>query len=301
MKLKYHLQAKKGWINDPNGLTFYKGKIHAFYQHNPYDVKWDTMHWGHATSKDFINWKNQEIALTPNEEYENKFGCFSGSGIVAKDKHYLFYTGVSEKYGQAQCLAIGDGKKYTKYEKNPIITSPLKDNKDFRDPKVFTYKNKYYMVVGAQEDGFGRILLYTSTNLLDWEYLGILYESNDFCECLECPDFFPLNDKWVLIFGVWKPQVEKQVFVIGTFDGKTFTQEKTCYPILGTDFYAGQTFEYNGKRILMGWLYHHGREVEKGEKTAGALSIPCEITLENNQLKIYPVDNAKKLLKTKCE
>jgi len=299
--MRYHLQVPKGWINDPNGLSFYKGEIHAFYQHNPFSTKWDVMHWGHATSTDFISWEDKGIALYPTEEYENTWGCFSGSGIVVEDKHYLFYTAVSKKFGQSQCLAIGDGKTYKKYSKNPIITSPLSSNENFRDPKVFFFNDKYYMVCGGEEKGEGVILLYSSQNLLDWDYLGIIYSSSDFGGTLECPDFFPIRNKWVLTFSAMKPCKEKQVFVIGEFNGVSFNAEKVCYPILGKDFYAGQTLNYIKDRVLIGWLYHHGRELKKEENKAGAFSIPCKVDLIDDNLIIYPVDQAKKLLKNSCE
>ena len=121
-RLKYHFEPRTGWMNDPNGLIFYNGKYHAFFQHNPYKPVWGPMHWGHAVSDDLIHWEELEIALRPDMEYENTGGCFSGSAVEKDGVLYLFYTSVSEKLGQTQSVAISrDGVHFEKYEGNPVI------------------------------------------------------------------------------------------------------------------------------------------------------------------------------------
>lgn len=131
--MRYHFANKKGWMNDPNGLTHFNGKYHAFFQHYPYAPRWGQMHWGHAISDDMINWEEQEIALLPDQEYEDEGGCFSGSSIVKDGRLYLFYTSVSTKLGQTQSMAYtDDGVTFIKYEGNPIIKeSPLGDKNNF--------------------------------------------------------------------------------------------------------------------------------------------------------------------------
>ena len=140
-RLHHHFEPEKGWINDPNGLVFFRGEYHAFFQHNPYEPKWGPMHWGHAVSRDLIHWNELPIALSPDQPYENSGGCFSGGALVKDNVLYVFYTAVSEELGQTQCLAMSrDGVHFEKYPGNPIIKSyPSDGSEDFRDPHVFEY------------------------------------------------------------------------------------------------------------------------------------------------------------------
>lgn len=145
----FHLSARVGWMNDPNGFSFYQGKYHLFYQYHPYDSHWGPMHWGHAISKDLLCWKYLPIALAPDFPYD-KDGCFSGSAIELDDHyHLLMYTGVvkdshsqnSKREIQTQCIAIGNGINYEKYPGNPVLTEtslPQGSSQfDFRDPKLW--------------------------------------------------------------------------------------------------------------------------------------------------------------------
>ena len=148
MRQRFHFMAEAGWINDPNGLIFFKNQYHFFYQYNPYDSYWGAMHWGHAVSNDMVHWEYLPIALAPSEHYDNheRGGCFSGSSIEHDGKLYLVYTGAAN-YGdgfvQTQCLAYSeDGIHFEKYEKNPIITAPEGyEQENFRDPKVWKHAN----------------------------------------------------------------------------------------------------------------------------------------------------------------
>lgn len=303
MRFSHHFEPNSGWMNDPNGLCFYNGQYHAFFQYNPYAPQWDTMHWGHAVSEDLIHWTQIDTALYPDQPYEDEGGCFSGSAVEKDGTLHLFYTSVSHAMGQTQSVAISrDGVHFEKHPSNPIIPRGpycTKDgrNPDFRDPKVFEAFGKYCMAVGSCEGSEGQVLLYTSTDLTAWQYEGILYASDAFGGTLECPDLFPLGDKWVLMFSAMKPTVASTVFVLGSFDGHTFTPEAETYSEYGLDFYAPQSFlDGNGRRILIGWFYHWGKELPDGATTAGALSIPRELTLQNGYIYNYPVAEARHLL-----
>ena len=154
----YHVTGGSGWINDPNGFSFYKDEYHLFYQYHPYSNEWGPMHWGHVTSKDLITWERLPLAMVPEESYDN-FGCFSGSGVELPDgRHLLMYTGVGYVSDipmangelpthQTQCLAVGDGTDYEKYEKNPILV----DNADWRCPGHGTLVEK-----DGKESGYYR-------------------------------------------------------------------------------------------------------------------------------------------------
>lgn len=294
-RLKYHFEPKTGWMNDPNGLVYFKGHYHAFFQHNPYSTHWDKMHWGHAVSNDLINWEELPIALYPDQEYENDGGCFSGSAIVKDNRLYLFYTSVGEK--QAQSVVFSDdGINFTKYENNPVICENPLGYYDFRDPKVTEIDGKYYMVTGSGNENIGQVLLFTSNDLLNWSYVGILFEGKEYAPCIECPDFFKLNDKYVLMFSKMGETSNSTHFVIGDFENNKLINTTICRPELGQDFYAPQTMFDGNRRILIGWMYHWGKKAPPLCNYAGALSIPRELKLVNDKIYNFPVNEAKALL-----
>ena len=152
----FHLSSRVGWMNDPNGFSWYKGEYHLFYQYHPYDSHWGPMYWGHATSKDLLHWKYLPAALAPDAPYDRD-GCFSGGAMAMKDgRHMLMYTGVVQEMSQsivtnmiqAQCVAFGDGENYVKYDGNPVITwedLPEGCSKyDFRDPRIWQEEDGTY-------------------------------------------------------------------------------------------------------------------------------------------------------------
>ena len=210
----FHLSARTGWMNDPNGFSFYHGKYHMFYQYHPYDSHWGPMYWGHAVSEDLLHWEYLPAALAPDKPYD-KDGCFSGSAIALADGcQLLMYTGVEKKEQedgriyefQTQCLATGDGLDYKKYKDNPVIDE--KDlpegfsRHDFRDPKLWKKEDgTYACVIGNRSaDGSGQILLFTSSDGFSWKYEKVLVENkNRYGKMWECPDFFFLDGQWVLI------------------------------------------------------------------------------------------------------
>ena len=135
--LRYHYKPSKGWMNDPNGLVYFKGYYHAFYQHAPHHpIPWqEPMHWGHARTKDFLHWEELPVALTPGDPYDGG-GCWSGTAIVKDDKLYLFYAAITAVSTIAVAVSE-DGIHFEKYEGNPVIdTFPPEGGPDFRDPAV---------------------------------------------------------------------------------------------------------------------------------------------------------------------
>lgn len=298
-RLTRHFEPEKGWMNDPNGLCFFQNKYHAFYQHYPHKPQWGPMHWGHAVSEDLLHWEELPIALYPDMPYENDGGCFSGSALEKDGVLYLMYTSVSKEHGQTQSIAISrDGKHFEKYGDNPVIgESPLDPlSRDFRDPKIFRYGDGYRMVCGAGVDGLGSVLLFRSDDLLHWDYIGPIFQSRDYGPVPECPDLFPLSDKWVLMFSRMDETRSAQ-FVVGGFDGEHFTPESFQQPETGTDFYAPQTFEdHKGRRVMIGWLYNWNRQTPENAVRAGALSLPRELTLLDGKLCNAPVAEAGNLL-----
>ncbi|NLD88391.1 MAG: glycoside hydrolase family 32 protein [Clostridiales bacterium] len=302
MRQKYHFEPQKGWINDPNGLIYFKGRYHAFFQHNPYAPVWDTMYWGHAVSDDLINWQELPIALYPDMPYENSGGCFSGSAVEKDGRLYIFYTSVSNELGQTQSLAVSDDAvTFVKYEGNPIIGSI--GVKDFRDPKVTKLMGRYYMVCGSGSGGTGRVLLYVSDDLYFWEPLGTLIEGKRFGNVIECPDFFELDGKYVLSFSQMFTDKQRAIrTIVGSFDGMRFTPEAEYDLETGPDYYAPQSFlDHLGRRIVIGWMVNPRGHGQAGLDYAGAFSIPRQLFFEDGLLKGFPIAEAAPHLKGEDE
>ena len=321
----FHLTPYAGWMNDPNGFSFYNGKYHMFYQYHPYRSVWGPMHWGHAVSDDLLHWEYLPASLAPDMKYD-KNGCFSGSATTLADgRQLLMYTGVnieSDENGdnheyQTQCLAVGDGVNYEKYDMNPVLTADDvpegSSETDFRDPKIIPAKDGFYCIVGSRPaDGSGQILLYHSTDGFDWKFKSILVQNrNRFGKMWECPDFFELDGKWVLFTspqdmlpeGFEYHNGNGTLCLIGTFDEETgtFTDEKNQAIDYGIDFYAPQTIlTQDGRRIMIGWMQNWDacaiRDSE--EPWAGQMSLPREISIKDGKLYQWP---AREVLSLRSE
>ncbi|MEY2407334.1 MAG: fructan beta-fructosidase [Verrucomicrobiota bacterium] len=318
---QFHFTARSNWLNDPNGLVFYKGEYHLFFQHNPGSVNWGSMTWGHAVSPDLVHWSQLEHALWPD-----RLGTmFSGSAVIdwnntagfqSGDEKSLvcIYTAAGgtspESKGQpfTQCIAYSNdrGRSFTKWSGNPALKNVVGDN---RDPKVFWHEPTrrwvmalYVPVVDPQKKGADgkpakteTIQFFASPDLKQWTFLSQL---DGF---FECPDLFELrvdgdrtNTRWV-IFGA------NAEYLIGRFDGTKFTRESGKHKSdFGKNFYAAQTFsdipESDGRRIIIGWM--------QGGKYPGMpfnqqMAFPCELTLrttpEGLRLFKWPVKEIEKL------
>ena len=299
-------------MNDPNGLVFFKGRYHAFFQHYPHAPRWGQMHWGHCVSDDLITWEELPIALYPDMPYDNgeNGGCFSGSAIEKDGRLYMFYTSVSEDGSQTQSLAYTDDcVEFYKYEGNPIISEcPLGSNKEFRDPKVFKFGNEYRMVVGAGIKNTGSILLYRSEDLIHWDYVGKLVEDGRFGNVIECPNLFQLDDKWVLMFSSIKAVPYRVIFAVGSFDGREFIPEvpdgqPDSWPYFtietGPDFYAPQILDMpDGRKVNIAWMYNWSRREDKGQLQVGAFTFPREMAFDKaGRLTMLPIAEGMHFLK----
>ena len=309
--LKYHYKPQKGWMNDPNGLVFYRGYYHVFYQHCPdYEIPWkQPMHWGHARTRDFLHWEELPVALFPDMEYDNN-GCWSGTAIVKDDRLYLFYASVhtpigSKEFIQTVSVAYSDdGIHFTKYENNPVIDHyPPAGGPDFRDPAVCRIDDTYYcvMAAGNPEDKAARLLVYKSDDLLAWSYVGIMSEWEN-CHYAECPSFMRAGDEFLLTASVC-PIKKPHYFwaMYGSFDGKNFTSKHYAEIDKGPDQYAGQAFtDHLGRNLLISWI--PGWKYEGyTEKDVGCLSVPRELKLENGVITAYPIEELQFLLKDEDE
>ncbi len=280
LRPQFHFSPPSGWGNDPNGLVYHEGVYHLFYQYYPNATVWGPMHWGHAVSKDMVQWEHKPIALFP----DNKGMIFSGSAVVdhqntsgfAKDGKvplvaiFTYHSMQGEKSGatdfQTQGIAysLDNGDTWAKYEGNPVLGN--NGVKDLRDPKVFWHEEtqSWIMVLVAGDHA----KLYRSKNLKDWDNISDFGEEQGAKGGVwECPDLFPLIvegtdvKKWVLIISIGSggPNGGSATqYFVGDFDGTTFTSDQTQYKWLdwGADNYAGVTYNNtpNGERIFIGWM-----------------------------------------------
>jgi fructan beta-fructosidase len=273
---QYHFTPPSNWMNDPNGMVYYNGQYHLFYQYNPNGNDWGSMSWGHAVSTDMVTWTHEPVALKPDKlgmifsgsavvDSKNTSGLFNGgSGIVA------LYTSNSSTGVQQQCMAYSkDGIHFTKYKGNPVISNNTIGA--FRDPKVFWYaqSKKWIMVVTCGN----AVQFYDSTDLKKWNYLSRFGDNDGSHDGVwECPDLEQLpvdgnvkNKKWVLKVDVQDNAVgggSGAQYFVGSFDGNKFvnanTPSTTLWVDYGTDFYAAQTWsnatDKDGSHYWLGWM-----------------------------------------------
>lgn len=310
----YHLTAPVGWINDPNGFVYYEGEYHLFYQYYPYETVWGPMHWGHAKSKDLVKWEDLPVALSPDHYYDEG-GCFSGSAIEKDGELYLMYTGHlpqadEEQSRQVQCIAVSkDGIYFEKISQNPVLgETDLPENarvQDFRDPKVFERNGMYYSIIASQtKELTGQILLYQSTDLIQWEFKSILLEGTTEQGVMwECPDLFTLDGKEILITSpIQIPKsgnkfhnISSCVAFIGKVDWESgkFEVEFMEEIDYGLDFYAPQTtLDDQGRRIMVAWMQMWGRNMPTHTENhgwVGAMTLPRELRIKEGKLIQQPV------------
>lgn len=314
----FHLASPCGWINDPNGFSYYRGKVHLFFQYHPYGNKWGPMHWGHAVSTDMLNWNFLPVALAPDTEADMD-GCFSGTAMEDDGNHVLIYTGVIEKNGiQHQCMAIGDGIEYRKVDFNPIISSkniPFEyDVAHFRDPKAWKENGIYYIAaVIKTEDKSGAIALFSSNNLESWEFISIIDRSACSLGMMwECPDVFSLDGCDVIIVSPqeMKEDLEKgwhdgnnSVYMTGTLPRDTweFKRNNVCQIDYGIDFYAPQTTLLpDGRRVLVAWMHSwESYSTPENYSWTGMMTLPRELEIKNGILFQKPVSELEALRKDK--
>lgn len=303
----FHLDPPSNWMNDPNGLVYFNEEYHVFFQYGPFSTTEGARHWGHYRSKDLLHWELLPPALAPDETYD-KDGCFSGSAVVHNGKLHLLYTGHvdEQRIKEVQCLAVSnDGIYFEKYEHNPVIAAPptSKFSNDFRDPKVWKYQDLYYMVIGNTKDGKGQALIYSSKNLIQWNYQGVLAESvGDQGFMWECPDLLTIGDEHVLVLSPegMENTKHKSIYLTGEMDyNLNKFHQKQVYPLdYGTDFYAPQTFvDKTGRTIMYGWMNMWESSMPTSESGyVGSLTVPREITLSNEgKILQKPVQELKQL------
>ncbi|WP_297100423.1 glycoside hydrolase family 32 protein [Draconibacterium sp.] len=330
---QFHFTPEEKWMNDPNGMFYYEGEYHLFYQYYPDSTVWGPMHWGHAVSTDLIHWKHLPVALAPDE---NGY-IFSGSAVVDWENTsglgedglppliaiFTYHNPVLEKEGkidfQTQGIAYSNdkGRTWTKYGE-PVLKNP--GIRDFRDPKVMWYEeSKEWIMTLAVKD---HIEFYSSPNLIDWQKEGDFgIDLGAHGGVWECPDLFEMElegsdeKQWVLLVSInpGGPNGGSATqYFVGDFDGNTFTTEQsdTKWLDYGRDNYAGVTWsdipKEDGRRLFIGWMSNWSyATVVPTEKWRSANTIPRELVLEiyNDEyiLASNPVDELKEIRGEKIE
>ncbi len=280
----YHFVAPQGWLNDPNGLIQWRGEYHLFYQFNPHAAVWGAMHWGHAVSTDMVHWTDLPLALAPDQPYD-RAGVFSGCTIVLNGTPVIMYTGVNSPH-QLPCVAYTDDdlRTFRKEPSNPVIKT-VPDNLiyDFRDHTMWHDGSYWYQALGSGDGTHAVAPLFRSTDLLNWEYLGRMIQSDDPIneQIYECPDFFPSNGQHVFITSPLP--MRRVIYMSGQFDGRRFTPTKRNRVDHGVSFYAPQSFtDEQGRRVMIGWCQE--QRVEQMSRAAGwqgAMTLPRILALDS--------------------
>ena len=308
----YHFAPPSNWMNDPNGLIYWKGNYHLFYQYNPTEAVWGNIHWGHAVSKDMLHWKHLPIAMGPSADGPDAGGCYSGCAVNNNGNPTMIYTGV---YPETQCLATAMDDDLIVLKKNPqpVISTPPADLslEGFRDPCVWQEANEWRMILGSGISGVGGcVFLYRSKNLLNWQYMGVLLQGSVkerepiFTGSMwECPSLFPMGDRWVLIVSACdeKEGTLYSLYFTGKYAVDRFIPDGPARLLdggAGGCLYAPQTFvEKKGQRVMFGWL-RESRSVEAQKKAgwSGAMSLPRILSLsEKGELNSSPIPEIKQL------
>lgn len=298
--LKYHFHPAKGWLNDPNGLSYFGGKYHIFYQHLPSSEYPDgsSMNWGHAVTSDFLSFEELPVAIKPDTDYDT-CGVWSGTATEIDGKLYAFYASLDKDKKQTISIAYSeDGVNFAKYPGNPVIRDyPADGSADFRDPAVLCLNGEYYLVIASadKKKGTGNLLLYKSQDIFNWEYLGVIREYADCIYC-ECPSFVRYGDGFILSASVCSKNASNYFEVMyGSFDGKAFSGEIVSHFQKGPDEYAGQIFSApDGRCILISWI--PGWNYQPKKKCIGCLSLPLELKVSNGVISAYPVREVYHLL-----
>lgn len=305
LKPRFHYLPEKNWMNDPNGLIYYEGLYHLFYQYNPFDATWGHIHWGHAVSDDLIHWREQAIAMKPSVEL-GEIHCFSGCTLIHEGQPMAFYTSVGE--GERNCLTGAEqwiAKSYDgmqtweKIDENPFLTKEIHGDLeilDWRDPFIWKEQDVFYMVLGGKHNEKGCIVKYQSLDLMNWSFEGIIYESDEF-NLIECPNLVRFGEKTLIVYS---PMQDIQ-YMIGTFDSEGKFVPETKGKFDGSSFkdlYATYiTKDAQGDTVFMAWLREETRgEWETPFEWSGAQSLPRTIWLdEHHQLRMKPFEGVKSL------
>lgn len=310
---QYHFSPPVNWMNDPNGLCWFKGYYHLYYQFNPFRQEWNNMYWGHAASRDLIHWKHLPVVLEPQEKILDdtsiKGGAFSGCALPQEDEVLFYLTrhiGPQEDGWdtiQYQTMTRSSDMIHFEPEKVIISEKPEGTNYDFRDPKAGKFGDKWYLVLGACVNEKGSILLYESDDKENWKYRCPLITEKTKIRTVECPDFFPLDGKYAAM-GAWMSHYDEYGrfqqcrYYVGDWNGNAMDVQAQQWVDFGSNCYAAQTFEHEGRRILIGWISDfYGEHIPLKHGSYGSNTLPRELHIKGNHVYTTPVKEVYSLRK----
>jgi fructan beta-fructosidase len=296
LRPQFHFSSRRGWNNDPNGLVFYQGEYHLFYQHNPYGWDWGNMHWGHAVSTDLLHWQELPVALYPHRFDD---WAFSGSAVVDRDNTAGFQTGheaplvaAYTSTGRGECIVFSNdrGRTWSEFNGNPVVRHAG------RDPRLLWHSptKHWIMAVYDELDGKRWIAFYNSADMKQWQFQSRIEGF------FECPDLFELPVEGKPAQRLWVLTAASSEYKLGTFDGHQFTAQTPMLPgHRGNAFYAAQTYSdipaRDGRRIQIGW----GQVAAPGMPFNQMMTFPCELTLRSTaagpRLCFQPVKEIERL------
>lgn len=319
----YHFRPPFGWMNDPNGFGRFGGRPHLFYQHYSHGLRWNTMHWGHAVSSDYLRWRHMPIFLFPSEGLtarpDKRGGAYSGSAIPLADGpgiRVFFTEQVQDRIPEQQIQLTATSSDLITAGNADVILPyrPLDEGltTDFRDPYVFKGPDgRWKMLLGSQSDEGGVVLLYEThdhTAATGWTYIGkLLVEKYYRTTAIECPCLLPLDGpatdpatRWVLILGLMNSEDQSTrrknltMAIVGWFDGQTFSKEFEQELDFGTDNYAFQAFVDGDAIVGIGWLANWA-DTGPAIDFPTAMTLPRNIHLSAGELHTPPIGAAESL------
>ncbi len=299
----YHFLPPWHWMNDPNGLIEWNGHYHLFYQHNPDSHAWGNIHWGHAVSQDLFHWVDYPIALAPTLGDWDESGCWSGCAINFHQIPALIYTA---RKGEEELVCIAtsqddDLTTWQKHPRNPVYVTPPKNQvlSGFRDPFVWRNGLGWYMIIGSGYPGKGGVIfLYNSSDLMRWELVGPLFESDnlEYGDMWECPNLFRIGEKYLLLLSVMEKR--KAIYFTGDLqNGKFFPKNQGVFDAGGAYYAPLGFFDGKGRVIVFGWSWEErSEEAQRMAGWAGVQALPRQLSItEDGVLNIEPVEEVESI------
>lgn len=314
-----HPRPLAGWLNDPNGLLRHGGRYHVFCQYNPGSARHHRIAWAHLSSADFVSWREHPVAISPQDDADDAFGCWSGVATVDAGTPTLVYTGVRQDGGASSVLlARAAGEDLDIWEKEPAPATGMPPGETFtdvRDPFLFTFAGRRYALQGAgSRDGAPALLLYEAEDLTSWRYLGRFLDTGDGvarawaeAEIWECPQLVQIDGRWVLLLSLWRwvdgnHRLDSVAYLVGDIETDDAGAPVRFAPgtggvvDTGPDFYAPQALVEEGRTLLWGWSWE-GRDEAFADASgwAGVLTLPRTLGLEAERLVVAPAPELEAL------
>ena len=324
-RLEFHLMPPTGWLNDPNGLCYFRGEYHVFYQYSPFSVEGGIKFWGHYKSSDLLRWQQCPVMLYSDQAYD-VHGAYSGSALCEEDGMYLYYTGNIKHGGDYNYILDGrENNTILAYSPDGIHLGwkrlligfrdyPAGLTRHVRDPKVWKQDSRYYMALGVRTvQDAGAVLIFESGNKLQWKHINTISTPEPFGYMWECPDLFEIDGQWFLSVSPQGVQEKgpglENVYACGYFPlsgdfrGK-YSLGKFVPFDFGFDFYAPQTFSDGKRRLLIGWMGMPDAGYSNPTAAHGwqhCLTVPREVGNRQGQLVLNPIHEMQALRKTSQE